>query len=202
MKKQATQEDLDDKLPRLKALYQLQLKGLIDLFFADETGFNLTPNIPYGWQKIGEQISFTTQRKQVQNTFGLLNVQTKALHTYSTKEKQMVNTQFVCQSIDDFAKKICKPTVIILDNAPWHTSEEFMRNISKWNDEKLYIFHLPKYSPHLNLIETLWRQIKYKWLRPKDYNSKTALKKRIKFIFSNFGNLFDIKFSMNFFLNL
>lgn len=202
MKKQPTQEELDIKLSRLKALYQLQLKGFIDLFFADETGFNLTPNIPYGWQKIGEQLSFTTQRKQVQNTFGLLNVQNKALHTYSTKEKQNVDTDFICQSINDFVSKIRKPTVVILDNAPWHTSDKFIKSINLWNQKDLYIFHLPRYSPHLNLIETLWRQIKYKWLRPKDFNSKTALKKRLKFIFSNFGNFFDIKFSMNFFSKL
>ena len=202
LNKQPSEEELAAKLPKLKAIHQLQLKGFIDVFFADETGFSLTPNIPYGWQKVGEQLCFTTQRKHIQNTFGLLNVGSKVLHSYSTKPAQMVNTRFICQSIDDFALKISKPTVIILDNAPWHKSNKFMMKIDQWQNQDLYIFHLPRYSPHLNLIETLWRKIKYEWLRPKDFNSKTALKRRLRHIFENFGVLFDINFSMNFYHKL
>ena len=111
----------------------------------------------------------------------------------------MINTSFICKSIDDFITKIKKPTVIILDNAPWHKSKAFIARISEWQKDDLYIFHLPRYSPHMNLIETLWRKIKYEWLRPKDFNSKTALKKRLQYIFMNFGLLFNINFSMNFF---
>lgn len=170
---------------------------MIDLFFADESGFSLTPYIPYGWQKIGIQTSILTQRKHIQNTFGLLNPITKALHTYSTED--MIESKFICKSINDFSTKIKKPTVIILDNAPWHKSKIFIQAINGWNNKDLYIFHLPRYSPHLNLIETLWRIIKYKWLKPKHYASKTALKKRLKYIFSQFGHEFDINFSMNFF---
>lgn len=181
----------------MKAIYQLQELGLIDLFFADETGFSLRPNVPYGWQKIGQQVTITTQRQHVQNTFGLLNVKSKALYSFSTDKS--IDSNFICDSIDFFAAKIQKPTVIVLDNAPWHTSRKFLSHVNQWNDNNLYIFHLPKYSPHLNLIETLWRLIKYKWLRPIDFNSKTALKKKLKLIFSEFGNLFDANFSMNFF---
>lgn len=114
----------------------------------------------------------------------------------------MINSEFICASIDDFATKSKNVAVIILDNAPWHKSKMFINAITRWNQKDIYIFHLPRYSPHLNLIETLWRIIKYKWLRPKHYNSKTALKKRLKYIFSNFGLEFDINFSMNFFENI
>lgn len=186
-----------EKLPQLKALYYLQKEQLVDLFFADESGFSLTPYIPYGWQKRGQQVAIKSQRKEAQNVFGLLNPVNKALHTYSTTK--MIESNFICDSIDDFITKLKKPTVIILDNAPWHRSNKFMSKISQWQQKDLYIFHLPRYSPHLNLIETLWRIIKYKWLRPRDYNSKSAMSKRLKEIFSNFGSTFDTKFSMNYF---
>lgn len=184
----------------MKAFIRLQQRDLIDVYFADESGFNLQPNIPYGWQPIGEQWAFPSHKKQVLNTFGLLNVVNKHLVTYSTKPKQMVNSHFICQSLDDFASKIKRLTVIILDNAPWHKSEQFFNRINYWQDQGLFIFHLPRYCPHLNLIETLWRKIKYEWLTTADYNSKTALKRKLKFIYANFGNLFDIEFSMNFYL--
>ena len=191
---------MEEKIPKLKALLQLQQRQLIDLYFGDESGFSLTPYVPYGWQPVGKQWAFPTQKKHIQNTFGLLNVSNKHLATYSTKPGQMVNTEFMIQSLDDFAQSITKPSVVVLDNAPWHTSIAFTQRIQYWNQQDLYIFHLPRYSPHLNLIETLWRKIKYEWLRPKDYNSKTALKKRLNHIFANFGSLFDINFSMNFYI--
>ena len=75
-----------------------------------------------------------------------------------------------------------------------------MQNLERWQEQGLFIFHLPTYSPHLNLVETLWRKIKYEWLRPMDYNSPTALKRRLKEIFTEFNHSFKIDFSMNIFL--
>lgn len=55
------------------------------------------------------------------------------------------------------------------------------------------IFYLPKYSPHLNSIEILWRKIKYEWLRAKDYLTFETLEKVLEGIFSEFGNTYSIK---------
>jgi transposase len=184
----------------MRVLFQLQEANLIDVYFADESGFSLTPNVPYGWQPIGEQLRIDTQRKHVTNIFGLLNPKNQIIFPYATKKGQMINTDFMVQCIEDFMQRCQKPTVIILDNAPWHTSKRFRQKREEWMEKNLFIFYLPKYSPHLNLIETLWRKMKYEWIRPKDYNSKTALKRRIKEIFDNFGTRFSINFSMNVFL--
>ena len=48
----------------------------------------------------------------------------------------------------------------------------FRRNIEKWRTKNdLFLFFLPTYSPKLNLIEILWRKIKYEWLEFKAYLS-------------------------------
>jgi transposase len=177
-------------------------KELVDVYFADEAGFSLTPYVPYGWQKIGEQVGIPTKKKQVANVLGLLNPLNKHLITYTAKDKEMINTEFMIKRLDDLAEKIDKETMIVLDNAPWHKSKKFFGKLSQWQQQGLYIFHLPAYSPHMNLIETLWRKIKYEWLRPKDYNSKTALKKRLKEIFTGFADQsgkepFDVNFSFD-----
>lgn len=174
---------------------------LVDIYFADEAGFSLTPYVPYGWQKIGEQVGIPTKKKQVANVLGLLNPLNKHLISYTAKDKEMINSEFMIKRFNDLAEKIDKETMIILDNAPWHKSEVFMAKLHQWQQQGLYIFHLPAYSPHMNLIETLWRKIKYKWLRPKDYHSKTALKKRLKEILTGFADQlkkepFDINFSL------
>jgi transposase len=65
---------------------------------------------------------------------------------------------------DEFSQKIDKLTVVVLDNAPIHTSLAMRKKIAQWRQKKLETFGLPTYSPQLNLIEILWRFMKYEWI--------------------------------------
>jgi transposase len=53
---------------------------------------------------------------------------------------------------------------------------------------------LPTYSPHLNPIETLWRKIKYNWLKPSDYSSWEDIKMALDNILTSVGQKFKIEF--------
>ena len=68
-------------------------------------------------------------------------------------------------------------------------------NLELTSAEKgLYIFFLPKYSPHLNIAEIYWRKAKYEWLRPSDYFSFARYKQKIKEIFNRIGVDYKIVF--------
>ena len=75
-----------------------------------------------------------------------------------------VDSDVVVRCINDFCKDIDKKTVLVMDNSSIHTSETFQENIPLWKEKELDIFYLPKYSPELNIIEILWRFIKYEWI--------------------------------------
>jgi len=51
------------------------------------------------------------------------------------------------------------------------------------------------YSPHLNIAETLWRKLKYEWLRAEDYESKGHLQYAVKQALMAFGKRLSINFS-------
>jgi transposase len=87
-----------------------------------------------------------------------------------------------------------KLIVLVLDNAPPRRAEKFLVTIQRWMEKDLYIFFLPKCSPHLNLAETFWRKAKYEWLRPADYGSFAKFKKKIKDRFNNVGLEYKIQF--------
>ena len=176
-------------------MLSLEDQGLIDLLFTDECGFNLTPSIPYGWQPIGKQLGIRSSKNRVTNVFGLLSRQGK-LMVYSTNEN--INSQFIIECIDELALKVKRPTVFVFDNAPWHKSEKVLSRQKQWNDKNVYLFFLPTYSPHLNLIETLWRKIKYEWLKAEDYLSARILKQAIFNIIKKYDDEFCINFSKNF----
>lgn len=178
---------------------KLEDKQAIRLFFTDETGFNLVPNIPYGWQPIGEQKTIRSAKDHVCNFYGLLSRKGK-LKIFSTSKS--INSDFIISCIDEIAEeteKTNKPTVLVLDNAPWHVSEKIQLMEEQWIDKGLYLFYLPTYSPQLNLIETLWRKIKYEWLKAEDYLSAKALKEALHHIITNYDALFSINLSKNFF---
>lgn len=179
-------------------MVELWQKGLIQLRFADEAGFSLTPCVPYGWQPIGEQVGIPTRHKHLLNAFGLMSPEGK-LTTFQTEKN--IDSVFIARCLDEFADQVYqekKYTIVIWDNAPWHTASLIRQKREEWETKGLFLFYLPISSPHLNKIETLWRFIKYQWLQIQDFMSEAKLKKALSNIFSNFGDQFKIEFSMNF----
>lgn len=180
-------------------LWSLQEQGHIDLFFSDESGFQLVPNLPYGWQAKGQYIRMLPRKGKNLSVFGLLS-STNRLVCYPTE--QATNAAFIIQCLDDFVQKINKPTVVIMDNAPIHKARIVMDKRKEWEAKGLFIFFLPKYSPHLNRIETLWRKIKYEWLKPKDYKSWRTFTYAVKNILASFGSDdYNIRFSEPYYIS-
>lgn len=188
-------ETYQQKKQKLLHLLQLEAQGLIDLFFTDECGFNLTPCIPYGWQPKGEQWTIRSTKDSVANVLGLLSPSGK-LKVYATP--QTINSDFIIECVDEIAQTINRPTVLVLDNAPWHQSKKVLKKQKEWEQKSLWLFFLAVYSPHLNLIETLWRKIKYEWLRAEHYESAKILKAAIFNIIQKYDNQYCINFSKNF----
>ena len=182
------------KLKKLKTLLKLEGSGAIDLLFGDETGFNLEPYIPYGWLPIGEQTAIPSQRQKVGNVFGLMSRYGQANMFWT---HQTVNSSYILKCLEQVAGEIQKTTVVVLDQATWHTANIIQQQMDNWAEKGLYIFYLPPYSPHLNLIEMLWRKIKYEWLEPHDYLSEEHLKNAVLNIFQNMNAVFNINFSKN-----
>lgn len=197
MKGQPNVLEYEHKKKQLQELLRLQHSNDIDLFFTDECGFSLTPSIAYGWQPIGQQRCIRSAKDSVTNVFGVLSLNGK-LKVFSTP--QTINSDFVMECVDSIAQSIQKPTFLVMDNAPWHRAEKMIQKCREWEDKDLYVFFLPTYSPHLNLIETLWRKIKYEWLKPKDYRSASTLLDALFHIIRNYDHQFRINFSNNFLL--
>lgn len=132
------------------------------------------------------------KKSQRLNVFGLLS-KANDIQAYSTTDT--MNGDLIIAFIDDFVKNITQKTVIVLDNATIHHSEAFKDKIVEWEQMDLYIFFLPTYSPHLNLIETLWRKIKYEWLKPHDYLDFETLTNAVENIILDVGKKYKINFS-------
>jgi transposase len=183
--------EYEKKLAELKQLIQLYLSVYIDLYFADESGFNMEGYVPYGWQPKGEYIEITPAKTKGTQVFGLMSLDNQ-LHSYTFKGS--TNSQMVISFLEDFRTGIKKRTVVVMDNAPIHRSKEFESKIENWKEDDLFIFFLPKYSPHLNPIEILWRMIKYRWLPYEILESQVMLDQSLDQILQGFGSEYTINF--------
>ncbi len=65
------------------------------------------------------------------------------------------DSSLVIGCFESIAQEIEKETVIVLDNAPIHRSEEFEEKIQDWEKLSLKIYYLPAYCPSLNSHRTV-----------------------------------------------
>jgi len=176
----------------LAALQHQEDQGKIDLYYFDEAGFALDPTIPYAWQEPKSVIELPARRYGRINVLGFMNRQND-LHTYMFE--QSIHTGVVVACFDAFCHTITKKTVVAVDNASIHRSEEFEDRRPYWKKHGLIIKYLSPYSPELNLIEILWRRIKYTWLPFSAYACLNALSEALETILSQVGSEYQITFA-------
>lgn len=174
-------------------LLTLWFLGYIELYFADEFGFNLNLYLPYAWQKKKQtQRILARKRGKRLNVFGLMSL--AGLLTVYRRETP-IDGEFIKTSLADFdAKPYEKLRVVILDNGPVRHAKVVKDELEGWESVDMVLFYLPTYSPHLNPIEILWRFCKYKWLNKASYKSWSKLKKAIFAIFKSYGSICQIDF--------
>jgi hypothetical protein len=83
----------------------------------------------------------------------------------------------------------------VLDNASMLRSAAFQRKRLEWLDPRVHVVHLSIYSPELNLIEILGRQVKYAWLPLTAYESFATLRSEVERILSGYGKEHAITFA-------
>ncbi|MBD5270049.1 MAG: transposase [Bacteroides sp.] len=97
--------------------------------------------------------------------------------------------------IENFSLGIRKETVVVLDNSTVHKSRKVKDCLQRWKERGFHIFHLPPYSPHLNIAETLWCIMKGKWIQPHHYGNKHRLFSTVEEILSIVDQQYTINFS-------
>ena len=198
MKKKQCPIEQESKKEALAELLTLAAVGVIEVFFGDESGFWQNPVVARAWQFAGEEIRLLPEKGKRLSVFGLLNqkCEGKFWTTQAT-----IKTEFVIDCLEEWIKDETETSrVLVLDNARIHRSQKMQGKLAEWEEKGFYIFNLPPYSPHLNIIEILWRKMKYEWLKPEDYASFEKLTGAIKEILSKLGTEYKINFQDRIFI--
>jgi hypothetical protein len=150
--------------------------------------------VPYCWQKKDETIELPSSKSKTLQVLGFLRRDQTFRFYYADGS---VDSATVVGVFKDFISILDpqKKTVIVMDNASPHVSALFEENKALWEEKNVVICNLSTYSPELNIIEILWRFIKYVWLPFDAYLSVEKLEEKLTEVLLDIGKKFTISFA-------
>lgn len=195
------EEDFRMAQQELESLKELEDKGLLELYFCDESGFNLMPCVPYAWQKKRQTICLPAAKGGSYNVLAMMR-RDNTLYAYGFQGS--INSQIAITCMDELFKQReynsksraaeYLPAYVVIDNAPIHNSRAFREKVAEWAKLGINIKRIPAYCPELNIIEILWRKIKYDWIPFNAYQTLYKLIHEVDQIIRDVGKSFVINF--------
>jgi transposase len=170
--KQAEQEtfktqELEPRLAEAKA-------GKRRVLFMDAAHFVLGAYLSMVWCFERLFIASPSGRQRF-NVLGAVDAVTKEIFTITNET--YINAESVCLLLKKIAAKYAGEAItIVLDNARYQKCELVSQCAATLGIELLY---LPSYSPHLNLIERLWRYVRKECLYSKYYPKFDGFKQTV-----------------------
>lgn len=116
------------------------------------------PAVGDAWPEKGARLEVVSQRSVSENVLGFLSLDWE-FHPFVFRGA--IDASVVIDCFETFSRLLEKETWVVIDNAPTHSSEEFEDELERWAKRGLHLYCLPASCPELNLIEHLWRKIKY-----------------------------------------
>lgn len=195
LKAYRNQEEFDAAHDYIQTLRELSEAQTIDLYFFDESGFSTRSNLPYGWGKRGKTHEQPANKHNKRlNVLGFMSLFGEFFGHY---EEGKVTSDTVIEAFDDFIKN--KPSnktcFVVLDNAKIHKSKAFKEAAERWKEKGVIVYFIPPYSPELNLIEILWRHVKYHWAELSAYTNFENLREHVIATLEGYGEKCQITFA-------
>jgi putative transposase len=180
----------EEKTADLQTLERFAQAGVVDLQYLDEAGF--APSFPlcYTWAREGTRplLRYEAPAGRRVNALGAwapLGAQPTLTSTTTTgKVTSEVVLDFLWTTLGGMPTPLgelpagfvrARPLVVVLDNASAHVSTLFKAHRDRLAAADIHLFYLPTYSPHLNRIEALWRQVKYQDIPVRSYRTLDSL---------------------------
>jgi transposase len=174
-----------------KVLANLKAKARgasIVLYYLDECGFSPTLPVGYSWALPGQRKLVRYEAPQGRRVNALA-----AYRPFGRSPRLDVFTAERTWTAHDLIgflgalpwSKV--PRVVVLDNAGFHTSRVMKAARSGLAGRGIYLYYLPPYSPELNRIEPVFRQVKHQEIPVRSHTTRIDLREAVEAGFNRFG---------------
>ena len=168
---------------------------MIDLLFLDESGFAPTLPTGYTWSRRGHRVVVPYEAPQGRrvNVVGALAPYDPAGPSLVFATRRKADGPYDAAAHLAFVRRIAglppepaaavgraRPCVVVLDNYAVHHAAAVKAAIPDLAAAGVSFCYLPPYSPELNPIEPVWRQVKYQDLPERSHPTDTALQAAVE----------------------
>ena len=139
---------------------------LICLKYLDESGFERTSRLGYSYIRRGQQKPIYQPRQRGRRISVLGLWQPKASFEYGmvvggfNTKRYLKLMEWQASKAEQHLAQAGQITVIIQDGASFHKSLAVQQHWRRWQQQGLFLFFLPPYSPQMNRIEEEWLHLK------------------------------------------
>jgi len=174
-----------------KVLDNLKAKaaaGSIVLYYLDECGFSPTLPSSYSWSLPGQRKLIRYEAPQGRRVNALA-----AYRPFGRSPRLEVFTAertWDAHDLIGFLRALPwsrAPRVVVLDNASVHTSKVIRAARKGLADSGIYLYYLPPYSPKLNRIEPVFRQVKHQEIPRRSHTTRSGLRVAVEAGFTDYG---------------
>lgn len=162
--------------------------GSIVLYYLDECGFSPTLPVGYSWTLPGQRKLIRYEAPQG----GRVNAPAAYRPFGRSPRPDVFTAERTWDSYDliGFLKALPwskAPRVVVLDNAGFHTSRVMRAARKDLAERGVFLHYLPPYSPELNRIEPVFRQVKHQEIPQRSYTTRSGLREAVEIGFTNYG---------------
>ena len=162
--------------------------GELTLYYLDECGFSPTLPVGYSWSLPGQRklIRYEAPQRRRVNAMA-------AYRPYGRSPRLEVFTaERTWDSYDllGFLRALPRsnvPRVVVLDNASIHTSQVVRQARRGLAASGIYLYFLPPYSPELNQVEPVFRQVKHQEIPQRSFTTRAGLREAVVIGFDCYG---------------
>jgi len=184
-----------EKQAEIEQLKERAERGEIVLASCDEAGFSCVHPNRSAWTPIGKQHLIPAIRGKRLNVLAAMLYKGGLVSaSYNRTTTAEIFFGFIGVLKNEVKKKYGdKDLYIIIDNASIHKAKIMQPVIELLKKDGVHLIYLSPYSPELNRIETLWGQMKHKWMKVV-CRTHEMLKADVQEILDNFGGKYILSF--------
>jgi hypothetical protein len=165
---------------------------VIDLWFLDQSGFAPTLPTGSGWGRLGRRLVVPYEAPQGRrvNAVGAYAPYAPASPRLVFETRCRGEGRYDAAAHLAFVRRLAgapgdgprrtRPCLVVLDNYSVHHSRAVTDAVPALAADDIHFCFLPPYSPELNPIEPLWRQVKYHDIPERSHPTETALQAAVE----------------------
>ena len=163
--------------------------GLLELYYLDECGF--APSLPtgYSWALPGERkrVKYEYPQGRRVNALAAYRPYGPAPWLGAVPFERTLTSDDLLAYLKERLPGAAVPRVVVLDNASLHVSKVTKAARPALAKLGIYLYYLPPYSPELNEIEPVFKQVKHHEIPTRSHTSRAELRGSVEQGFDSYG---------------